>query len=130
MQGLILMNGIPDVPLPADLVDAAKKAQFLAVSDILQNPLTEAAHVVLPGTTWAEKEGTFMNFQGRVQRIRKAVEPPVTARTEAQWLQEILIALKARPAVLSADGVFREAVPGYDYSKIGSLGVKTNGTVA
>jgi NADH-quinone oxidoreductase subunit G len=128
IQGLILMNGIPDVTLPADLVDAAKKSQFLAMSDLLQGPLVEAAHVVLPGTAWAEKDGTFMNFQGRVQRIRRAVEPPVTARPEAQWLQETLVALGARPAVTSVEGVFREAMPGYDYGKIGHLGVKTNGT--
>src|SRR5439155_5837559 len=70
IQGLLVMNGIPDVQLPADLVDAAKKAQFLAVSDILQGPLSEAAHVVLPGTTWAEKDGTFMNVDGRLQRVR------------------------------------------------------------
>jgi NADH-quinone oxidoreductase subunit G len=127
VQGLLLMNGIPDAPLPADLVDAAKKAQFLAVSDILQNPLTEFAHVVIPGTTWAEKDGSFMNIDGRVQRIRKAVEPPVIARTESQWLQDVLVALKARPAVVSTEGVFREALPDLTYGKIGSLGVRTNG---
>jgi len=128
IQGLILMNGIPDFALPADLVDAAKKSQFLAMSDLLQGPLVEAAHVVLPGTAWAEKDGTFMNFQGRVQRIRKAVEPPVSARPEAQWLQETLVALGVRPAVTSIEGVFREAMPGTDYGKIGNQGVKTNGT--
>jgi NADH-quinone oxidoreductase subunit G len=128
IEGLLVMNGIPDFHLPADLVDAAKKARFLAVSDILQGPLAEAAHVVIPGTVWAEKDGTFMNVDGRVQRIRKAVEPPVTARPETQWLQEALVELQARPAVTSVEGVFREAMPGYDYGKLGHLGVKTNGT--
>jgi NADH-quinone oxidoreductase subunit G len=127
-QGLLLMNGIPDFPLPADLVDAARKAQFLALSDLLQGPLVEAAHVILPGTAWAEKDGTFMNFQGRVQRIRRAVEPPVAARPETQWLQEALVALGARTAVTSVEGVFREAMPGYDYGKIGHQGLKSNGT--
>ena len=128
IQGLLLMNGIPDFPLPAELVEAAKRTQFLALSDLLQNPLVEAAHVVIPGTAWAEKDGTFMNVDGRVQRIRKAVEPPVTARPEAQWLQEALVSLGARATVTSIEGVFREALPGYDYGKIGHLGVKSNGT--
>jgi len=128
IQGLLILNGIPDVPMPADLVEAARKAQFLAVADILQNPMTGFAHVVIPASTWAEKDGTFMNVDGRVQRIRKAVEPPVTARSEAQWLQDVLVALQARPATISVEGVFREALPGYDYSKIGHHGVKTNGT--
>jgi NADH-quinone oxidoreductase subunit G len=127
VEGLLVVNGIPDAPLPAELVEAAKKAQFLAVTDILQNPLAEAAHVVIPGTVWAEKDGTFMNADGRVQRVRKAVEPPVSARAESQWLQEVLVALGARAAVVSAEGVFREALPDLTYAKIGSLGVKTNG---
>jgi anaerobic selenocysteine-containing dehydrogenase len=127
VQGLLLMNGIPDLPLPADLVEAGRKLPFLAVCDILQNPLAPLAHVVIPATAWAEKEGTFMNIDGRVQRIRKAIEPPVTSRAESQWLQEVLVALGARPAVVSAEGVFREALPELTYSKIGSLGMKTNG---
>ena len=97
------------------------------MSDLLKNPLAETAHVVIPGTAWAEKDGAFMNVDGRVQRIRKAVDSPVTARPEAQWLQEALVALQARPAVTSIEGVFREALPGLDYGKLGSLGVKSNG---
>ncbi|HLY09747.1 MAG TPA: molybdopterin-dependent oxidoreductase [Planctomycetota bacterium] len=128
VEGLLVMNGIPDVTLPADLVEAAKKASFLAVCDILQNPLAELAHVVIPATAWAEKEGSFMNVDGRVQRIHKAVEPPVTARSESRWLQEVLVALQVRPAVLSTEGVFREALPDWTYGKIGTLGVKTNGS--
>ena len=127
IQGLVVMNGIPDVAMPDELVRAARVAEFVAVSDILRNPLEDFAHVVLPGTTWAEKDGTFMNVDGRVQRIRMAVEPPVSVTPEMQWLQEALVALGARPQVISAEGVFREAMPGLDYSRIGSLGVKTNG---
>ncbi len=128
VQGILVVNGIPDFPMPAELVDAGKKAQFLAVSDLQEGPLTESAHVVIPATAWAEKDGTFMNVDGRVQRIRKAVEPPVTARNEALWLQEALVALQARPSVTSIEGVFREAMAGLDYGKVGSLGVKSNGT--
>jgi NADH-quinone oxidoreductase subunit G len=127
IQGLLVMNGIPDFPMPPDLVRAAKKAQFLAVSDLLENPLTDFAHVVLPGTAWAEKEGTFMNVDGRVQRLHKAVEPPVEARPEVEWLQEALQELGERTALLSAEGVFKEALPGMDYSKVGALGAKQNG---
>jgi NADH-quinone oxidoreductase subunit G len=126
-QGLLVLNGIPDSPMPENLVKAARLAEFVAVADILRNPFEEFAHVIIPATTWAEKEGTFMNVDGRVQRIRKAVEPPVTARPEVAWLQEALVALGARDAVLSAEGVFREAMAGLDYAKIGSQGLKTNG---
>jgi len=39
------------------------------------NPTADAADFVLPGAVYAEKEGTFTNFEGRVQRIKKAIEP-------------------------------------------------------
>ncbi len=130
VDALLVMNGIPDLAIPAELLAAAKTAKFLAVSDLLQGPLAQAAHVVIPGMAWAEKDGTFMNVDGRVQRVRKAVEPPVAARPEVQWLQEALVALGERKQAVSAEGVFREAMPGLDYGKVGSLGVKANGTHA
>src|SRR5579883_101359 len=39
------------------------------------NPLTEIAKAILPAASWAEVDGTFTNRQGRVQRIRRALEP-------------------------------------------------------
>jgi len=130
VQGLLVMNGIPDLSMPSDLVEGARQAEFVAVADILRNPIEEFAHVIIPATTWAEKDGTFMNVDGRVQRVRPAVEPPVSARPEIQWLQEALAALGARSQVISAEGVFREAMSGMDYSKVGSLGSKANGHTA
>ncbi|MFN3487224.1 MAG: molybdopterin-dependent oxidoreductase, partial [Planctomycetota bacterium] len=129
-RGLVVLNGIPDLALPAPLVEAARQAEFVAVSDILENALTALAHVVLPGLTWAEKEGTYMNCDGRLQRSRKVVEPPPEARPEIEWLQEALVALGKREAVLSAESVFREAMPGLDYGKIGPRGIKVDGRPA
>ena len=122
-KGLVVMNGIPDLDLPAELVEAARTAEFVAVSDLLRNPLEAVANVVLPSCAWAEKEGTFVNVDGRLQRTKKAVEPPPTARPEAEWLQEALVAAGERPAPLSAEGVFREAFPELDYGKVGPKGV-------
>jgi NADH-quinone oxidoreductase subunit G len=116
-KGLLVLNGIPDLNIPEKLVAAAKKAEFVAVSDILPNPLVELADVVIPGSTWAEKDGTYMNADRRIQRIRKAVNPPGGVRSELQWLQEI-----AGNGTLSAEGIFREAVEGMDYAKVGTAG--------
>jgi NADH-quinone oxidoreductase subunit G len=127
IQGLLVLNGIPDEPLPADLVEASRGCAFLALGDINPGPLAGIAHVVLPGQTWAEKDGTYLNSDGRIQRIRRAVEPPAEAPGELAWLQEALVAAGARGAALSAEGVFREAMPGLDYGKVGSLGVKAHG---
>ncbi|UCC16628.1 MAG: molybdopterin-dependent oxidoreductase, partial [Dehalococcoidales bacterium] len=50
--------------------------EFLVVQDVFLTETAELAHVVLPATTFAEKEGTFTNTERRVQRVRKAVDSP------------------------------------------------------
>ncbi len=49
--------------------------EFLVVQDIFPTETTKYAHVVLPGASFAEKNGTFTNGERRVQRVRKAIEP-------------------------------------------------------
>lgn len=122
IKALFVVNGIPDFPWPAELWDAAKKAEFVAVIDVLKNPLAEFAHVLLPGATWAEKDGTFVNVDGRAQRIRRGVPPPGNTRPETELLQEMLVELGERKQVLSAEGVAKECR--FDWAKIGDLGHK------
>ncbi len=52
------------------------KLDFLVVQDIFLTETAELADVVLPSACFAEKEGTFSNTERRVQRVRKAVDPP------------------------------------------------------
>ena len=58
--------------------------EFLVLQDIFLNETARYADVVFPATVFAEKDGTFTNSERRVQRVRKAVEPPGEAR--ADWL--------------------------------------------
>ena len=53
-----------------------RNLDFLVVQDIFMTETARLADVVLPAACYAEKEGTFTNSERRVQRIRKAVEPP------------------------------------------------------
>jgi predicted molibdopterin-dependent oxidoreductase YjgC len=128
VKGLVVVNGIPDLAWPADFVRACEGLEFLALVDLLDGPLAELAHVLLPGAAWAEKDGTYVNVDGRVQRIRAAVPPPAGARAESETLQAALVELKARERVVSAEGVFREvaadvpAFAGLDYGKLGLKG--------
>jgi formate dehydrogenase alpha subunit len=69
----------------ADLNHAEKSLRaldFLVVQDIFLTETAQLAHVVLPSACFAEKEGTFSNTERRVQRVRKAVEPPGEARED------------------------------------------------
>ena len=52
---------------------ALSSLDFLVVSDLFMTETAKYADVVLPGTSYAEKEGTFTNTERRVQRVRKAV---------------------------------------------------------
>jgi len=69
----------------ADLNHAEKSLRnldFLVVQDIFLTETARLADVVLPTACFAEKDGTFSNTERRVQRVRKAVEPPGEARED------------------------------------------------
>ena len=61
---------------------ALEKLNFLVVQDLFMNETAKLAHVVLPGASFLEKDGTFTNGERRIQRIRKAVAPIGQARSD------------------------------------------------
>ena len=69
-----------------------RKAKFLVVHARTKNALTDVADLVLPVASLAEKEGTFVNIQGRAQRFHAALVPPPIVRTD----QEVLLHLGKR----------------------------------
>jgi formate dehydrogenase alpha subunit len=68
------------------------RLDLLVAQDIFLSETAELAHVVLPGVSFVEKDGTFTNSERRVQRVRKAIEPLGNARPD--W--EILCDLSTR----------------------------------
>ena len=68
---------------------AFKNLEFLVVQDIFMHETGEIADVVLPATTFAEKDGTFTNSERRVQRIRKAIEPVGQSRPDWDILSDL-----------------------------------------
>jgi predicted molibdopterin-dependent oxidoreductase YjgC len=63
---------------------------FLVVQDIFLTATAQIADVVLPAAaSWAESEGTVTNSERRVQRVRKAIEPPGEARDDLWIIYEI-----------------------------------------
>jgi formate dehydrogenase alpha subunit len=55
--------------------EALKSLDLLVVQDIFLTETSKFADVILPGSSFAEKDGTFTNTERRVQRVRKAIEP-------------------------------------------------------
>lgn len=68
---------------------ALKAAEFLVVQDIFLTPTAQLAHVVFPGASFAEKEGTFTNTERRVLRVRRAIDPLGEARPDWQIIQAL-----------------------------------------
>jgi predicted molibdopterin-dependent oxidoreductase YjgC len=62
----------------------------LVVQDIFLTKTAQLAHVVLPASaSWCEAEGTVTNSERRVQRVRKALEPPKDARDDIWIISQI-----------------------------------------
>jgi predicted molibdopterin-dependent oxidoreductase YjgC len=77
----------------ADILRARRllsELDFLIVQDIVHTKTAEMADVVLPSTaSWCESEGTVTNSERRVQRVRKALDPPGEARDDLWILAEL-----------------------------------------
>ncbi len=69
--------------------EALSRLEFLVVQDLFLTETTKFAHLVLPGASFLEKDGTFTNLERRIQRIRKAVEPPDGVLPDWQVVSEV-----------------------------------------
>ena len=72
------------------------KLDFLIVQDIFMHETAEIADVVLPATSFAEKDGTFTNSERRVQRVRKAIDPIGDTRPDWMIIKNVSQRLSAK----------------------------------
>jgi formate dehydrogenase alpha subunit len=77
IKGLYVVGENPALSFPHStlVVEALASLDFLVVQDLFLTETAKLATVVLPAASFAEKEGTFTNFERRVQKVQKAVEP-------------------------------------------------------
>ncbi len=94
------------------------------------NQTVSSARMILPGASYAEKDGTFTNFEGRVQRIRKALFPLGESRSELEIIQSFAAQLGLDLPSQTSEDIFLElagSVPkfrGMTYDTIGHEGVR------
>ena len=74
------------------------------VQDILPNKLSGAADVLLPAAAWAEKDGCWENFSGKIQPFSAAVAPPESTRREG----DVYLNLLQRRELYNAQDIRRE----------------------
>ncbi len=74
---------------PAEWVDAfLAQFQHVVVLDHLENAVSGKAELVLPAATFAESDGTLVNYEGRAQRFFQAMEPAEAMLASWRWLGE------------------------------------------
>ena len=73
-----------------------EQLEFFAAQDLFINETHAYADVILPAAAWAEKDGTFTNTDRRVQLVRKAVEPPGSARPDWMIITDLAKRVEAR----------------------------------
>ncbi len=81
-----MMVSLPDTNMVRKSLEAV---EFNVCVDFFMSEAARYADVVLPGTTWAEDEGTTTSGEGRVIKINKAIDPPGEARRDWEIIQEI-----------------------------------------
>jgi NADH-quinone oxidoreductase subunit G len=74
--GALIVSG-DEVTADPRVRELAERARFVLTTAMFENQLTLWAHLVLPGTSYLERDGTTVNLEGRPQRQRRAVAPPV-----------------------------------------------------
>ncbi len=102
---------------------------FLVVQDIFMTETARMADVVLPAACFAEKEGTFTNTERRVQRVRKAVEPPDGVREDWRIIRDIAAKMEYAMSGDDAEAIFDEiaavtpSYAGITYTRIEKTGI-------
>jgi formate dehydrogenase alpha subunit len=77
-------NPVTSEPDTENIKRSLENLDFLVVQDIFMSETAQMADVVLPGCSFAEKDGTFANSERRIQRVRKVIEP--IGDSKPDWL--------------------------------------------
>lgn len=132
VKGLYILGENPVVSDPDThhLTEALKSLDFLVVQDLFLTETAKLAHVVLPGASFAEKEGTFTNTERRVQRVRQAIPPLPGAKADWEILAELLKRMGVPGEYSTPEAIFEEirsvtpSYAGITYERINRVGIQ------
>jgi formate dehydrogenase major subunit len=130
VRGMYMMGENPFLSDPN--INKVRKAlaalEFLVVQDIFLTETAEFADVVLPASSYMEKEGTYTNTDRRVQLGRKVLDSPGQARPDWQIIQDISNRIGFEMSYASPRAIFEELVSvthnyaGLTYDNLGKTG--------
>ena len=67
-------------------------AKHVIALDAIETPTSRASHAVLPAGSFAESDGTFINYEGRAQRFFQVIAPAGAVRESWRWLRDLMLA--------------------------------------
>ena len=110
IKGLFLFGEDPvrTDPDTHHVIRSLEALEFFVVDDLFMTETAKYADVILPGRSYAEKEGTFTNTERRVQRVRKAVGGPEGAWLDTDIFTEVMNRMGYAQPRLSAAEVMDE----------------------
>ncbi|HLW68726.1 MAG TPA: molybdopterin-dependent oxidoreductase [Gemmataceae bacterium] len=127
VKALFWTGGYPaaDVGASAAEIQALQNIEWLLVQDFFTTALSARANYALPATSFAEKEGTFINHANLAQTIHRAIHPPQEARTEGQ----VYLDLMERRGLIQPAEIRREMAQEIPYfarlaQDLGGLGIR------
>ena len=115
---------------PDKVRDALDRLSFMVVQDTRLTETAKRAHVVLPATHFGEKEGSYTNRQGRVQKVHGAVIPPEGVLQDSEIFMRLLEFAGAQNGFRTPGEIFAalgREIPGYgelNYDSIGDQGIE------
>jgi formate dehydrogenase alpha subunit len=126
VKGMLIMgeNPVVSCPQPAHTGEALETLDFLVVTDLFLSETAMLADVVLPASSFAEKEGTFTNFEGRVQRLNRAIEPVGESLPDGEIILKLAKAMSSpMPCETPQDTMeeIEEMVPFYRHVPLGEM---------
>ena len=110
VRGMYIMGENPIISDP-DIAHAEhwfQELEFLAVQDLFLTETARYADVVLPGSSFAEKKGTFVNTERRIQLTHQAVDSPGEARADLEILMDLTNRLGLPTTFDGAEAVMQE----------------------
>ncbi|MEP6810581.1 MAG: molybdopterin-dependent oxidoreductase, partial [Chthoniobacterales bacterium] len=118
-------------PLEAGITpEQLSQLPAFVLMNLLENEATNSATALLPSSGFAEKRGSMINRNGRLQRLNRAIRPPGQARDDWEILRDLIQACSGQNGIYTIEEVFAQmsqsvpAFAGLSLSKIGDLGMQ------
>jgi formate dehydrogenase alpha subunit len=110
IKALYIMGEDPAVTFPdtSQIVSTLKSLYLLVVQDIALTETAKLAHVILPAAGWAEKDGTFVNAEGVVQRVYKIIDPVGEVLPDWQIIKNLAFIMGKNIGITNREGITKE----------------------